>query len=111
MMSLEHFPSNEISFSDLFDGRLERFGVTIDAERGALIAPDGTATIVQHTDKGHAQFPKAMPVLIRNAIAAEFGMDLLKHGEGTHVVIERASCCDAEFISRWLDAASASDRL
>ena len=110
-MSLEYFPSNDICFSDLFDGRLERFGVTTDNETGALIAPDGTTIIVQRTDKGHAQFTQKLPVLIRNAIATEFAVDLLKHGEGTHVVIERASCGDAEFISRWLDAASASDRL
>jgi hypothetical protein len=112
-MSLELFPNNEIPFANLFDGRLKRFGITTDAgeKLAALIAPDGNATIVQPTDAGHVQFPDSMPVLVRNAIAAEFALDLLKHGEGTHVVIERPSCGDAEFISRWLDAASASDHL
>jgi hypothetical protein len=112
-MSLELFPNNEIPFKDLFDGRLKRFGITTDAgeKLGALIAPDGNATIVQPTDGGHVEFPDSMPVLVRNAIAAEFALDLLKHGEGAHVVIEGPSCGDAEFISRWLDAASASDHM
>jgi hypothetical protein len=110
-MSLEHFPSNEISFIDLFDGRLERFGVTTDNEKGALIASDGTIITVRRTDMGHAQFPKKMPVLIRNAIAAEFRIDLSECGEPTHVVVEGPSCGDAEFICRWLNAAIESDRL
>src|SRR6476659_9482060 len=110
-MSLDHFPSNEISFIDLFDGRLERFGVTTDNEKGALIAPDGTTITVRRTDMGHAQFPKKMPVLLRNAIAAEFRIDLSECGEPTHVVVEGPSCGDAEFICRWLNAAIESDRL
>jgi hypothetical protein len=110
-MSLEHFPSNEIYFIDLFDGRLERFGVTTDNETGALIAPDGTVTIVQRTDQGYVQFPKKMPVLIRNAIAAEFRIDLSACGEPTHVVVDGPLCGDAEFIYRWLNAAIESDRL
>jgi hypothetical protein len=110
-MSLEHFPRNEICFSDLFDGRLERFGVTTNNETAALIAPDGTATIVRPTNMGHAQFPKKMPILIRNAIAAEFRIDLSECGEPTHVVVEGPSCGDAEFICRWLNAAIDSDRL
>jgi hypothetical protein len=97
-MSLEHFPRNEISFNYLFDDRLERFGVAADTETGALIAPDGTATIVQRTDKDYAQF-------LRNAIAAKFRIEL------THVVVEGPSCGDAEFICRWLNAAMESDRL
>jgi hypothetical protein len=110
-MSLEHFPRNEISFNYLFDGRLERFGVAADTETGALIAPDGTATIVQRIDKDYAQFPQKVPVLIRNAIAAEFRIDLSECGELAHVVVEGPSCGDAEFICRWLNAAMESDRL
>src|SRR2546421_12978387 len=100
MMSLENFPDNQIAFDDLFDGRLKRFGATSNIETGALIAPDGIVTIVRRTDKRHVQFPEKMPVLIRNAIAAEFGTDLSKCGELTHVVVEGPSCGDADFISR-----------
>src|SRR2546421_614402 len=110
-MSLEHFPGNQISFDDLFDSRLERFGITTDAETAALIAPDGTPAIVRRTGEGHAQFPEKIPVLIRNAIAAEFRTDLSRCGEATHVVVEGPWCDDAAFISRWLDDAMACDRL
>jgi hypothetical protein len=82
-VSLEYFPDNKISFNDLFDGRLERFGFTTAAEAAALIAPDGTTTIVRRTDQGHAQFPREIPVVIRNAIATEFCTDLLRWGEAT----------------------------
>jgi hypothetical protein len=112
-MSLELFPKNAISFESLFDGRLQRFGITTDAveKTGALIAPDGDATIVQRTNEGNALFPARMPILVRNAIAAEFRTDLQSNGEGTHVVVEGASCGDAEFICRWVNAALECDRL
>jgi hypothetical protein len=110
-MSIEHYPCNEIPFDDLFDGRLKRFGITTAAKTGALIAPDGTPMFVLRTDKGYAQFPENMPVLIRNAMAAEFGTDLSECGELTHVVIEGPSCGDAQFISRWLNVATECDRL
>ena len=110
-MSLEYFPTIVISFDDLFDGRLKPFGITTNVETGALIAPDGTPTIIGRTDNGHAQFPEQMPVLIRNAIAAEFCMDLSYSEEATHVVIEGPSCADAGFIARWCNAALECDRL
>jgi hypothetical protein len=110
-VSLEYFPDNKISFNDLFDGRLERFGFTTAAEAAALIAPDGTTTIVRRTDQGHAQFPREIPVVIRNAIATEFCTDLLRWGEATLVLVEGPSCVDAECISRWFDAAMACDRV
>jgi hypothetical protein len=111
-MSLENFPNNEISINDLFDGRLERFGITTDNEQlGALIAPDGSTIIVGRTDKGYTQFPQKMPVLIRNAIASEFSIDLLECGETNFVVVEGPSCGDAKFISDWLSAALECDGL
>jgi hypothetical protein len=110
-MTIEHFPGDEIPISHLFDGRLERFGITTGTETAALIAPDGTSIIVRATDEGYAQFPEKMPLLIRNAIANEFRTDLSKFGELTHVVVEGPSCGDAEFICRWLDDAMACDRL
>jgi hypothetical protein len=112
-MSLENFPDKEISFNNLFDGRLKRFGITIDAvdQPGALIAPDGTAIIIIPTDEGFAQFPSKMPVLLRNAIAAEFSVDSPESGERACVVVEGPSCDDADFIRGWLDAALHSDQL
>jgi hypothetical protein len=112
-MSLEHFPCNEIPFEDLLDGRLERFGISTDAgdEIAALIAPDGTATILLRTAKGYAQFPRKVPVVVRNAIAAEFDTDLPEGDDFSHVVVEGPSCGDAEFICQWLNAALESDRL
>jgi hypothetical protein len=112
-MSLENFPNQEIPFDDLFDGCLERFGITTNAveQPGALIAPDGTATIIVPDDEGFAQFPQKMPVLVRNAVAAEFSVDFPGLGEQTCVVIEGPCCGDAEFICRWLNAALESDQL
>src|SRR6476646_509715 len=110
-MSLEHFPGNEISFTELFDGRLERFDVTTDNETGALIAPDGTVTIVQRTDQGYVQFPEKMPVVVQNAIAAEFRIDIPERGEVTHVVVVGPSCGDFDFISRWQNAVLECDRM
>jgi hypothetical protein len=112
-MSLENFPNQEISLDDLFDGCLERFGITTNTvdQPGALIAPDGTAIIIIPTDEGFAQFPRKMPVLIRNAIAAEFSTDFARLRDQTCVVIEGPCCCDAEFIRDWLDAALESDQL
>jgi hypothetical protein len=78
---------------------------------GALIAPDGTATIIVPNDKGFAQFPRKMAVLVRDAIAAEFFIDFPESGESVWVVIEGPSCVDAEFIRRWLGAALASDQV
>jgi hypothetical protein len=110
-MSVEYFPTIGISFDDLFDGRLKRFGITTNVETGALIASDGTPTIVGRTDKGHAQFPDQMPVVTRNAIAAEFYANLSYREEATHVVVEGPSCVDAGFIARWCNAALECDRL
>jgi len=66
---------------------------------------------VQRIDKDHAQFPQKVPVLIRDAIAAKFRIELSECAELTHVVVEGPSCGDAEFICRWLNAAMESDRL
>src|SRR4051794_25692820 len=110
-MSVEHFPTMGIRFDELFDGRLKRFGITTNVETGALIAPDGTPTIIRRADKGYAQFPEKMPVLIRDAIAAEFYADLSYCGEATHVVVEGPCCGDAGFIARWCNAALECDRL
>jgi hypothetical protein len=112
-MSLENFPNQKIAFDDLFDGRLERFGITTNAveQPDALIAPDGAATIIVPTENGFAQFPSKMSVLLRNAVAAEFSTDFPELGEQTCVVIECPCCDDAEFIRGWLDAALQSDQL
>ena len=110
-MSLEYFPTLGISFDDVFDGRLKPFGITTNLETGALIAPDGTPTIIGRTDNGHAHFPEKMPVVIRNAIAAEFYADLSYCEEATHVVVEGPCCGDADFIARWCNAALECDRL
>ena len=110
-MSLEYFPTLGISFDDVFDGRLKPFGITTNLETGALIAPDGTPTIIGRTDNGHAHFPEKMPMVIRNAIAAEFYADLSYCEEATHVVVEGPCCGDADFIARWCNAALECDRL
>jgi hypothetical protein len=112
-LSLENFPDNEISFEDLIDGRLERFGITTDGvnQPGVLFAPNGSSIVVTRTDTGNVQFPESMPVLIRNAIATEFKTDLADYGEPTHVVVEGPSCGDAEFIRDWLNAAVKSDQV
>src|SRR3954451_8939907 len=104
-MSVEHFPTMGIRFDELFDGRLKRFGITTNVETGALIAPDGTPTIVRRTDKGYAHFPEQISAVIRNAISAEFYADLSYCEEDTHVVVEGPCCGDAGFIARWCNAA------
>ena len=59
-MCIEVFPGSKIVFPELFDGRLKRFGVGAktsgSGSTGALIAPDGTATIVRKSDDGCAEF-------------------------------------------------------
>jgi hypothetical protein len=112
-MTLELFPNNEIPFEKLFDDRLQKFAITVAAEQkvGALIAPDGTVTIVQRTDQGYVQFPEKMPVVVQNAIAEEFRIDIPERGEVTHVVVVGPSCGDFDFISRWQNAVLECDRM
>jgi hypothetical protein len=108
---LENFP-NKIRFAKLFDCRLKDFGIDteVDGPTGKLIAPDGTVTVVQKTAGGGSSFAGKMPLLVRNAIAQEFKVDLYPIIQRTHVVIEGRGR-DPQLISALLGAATECDQL
>jgi hypothetical protein len=109
---VEFFPG-KIAFTELFDGRLKRFGIGAKANNstGALSGPDGIVTIVQRGSDGCAKFLGKMSVPVCNAIAREFKIDIpLFSLPKTHVVVE-GPCCDGQFVHDWLKSAIECDRI
>ena len=99
-MVLEMFPQQGIEFSELFDGRLEKYGIAteIGDASGKLIAADGALAIVQKKANGGCKCGDGMPDIIRTAIAREFNVARWR------ALIEGPSTRDIDFAAAWLIA-------